>query len=88
MAGQLFSLQKSSLARVRFSSIPDPELQGIYYMGCWSKANACTFFWGTFRHFSPLDRREQGKVTEGVGELLPALKVDVLVEREQVHKLP
>lgn len=38
----------------------------------------------------PLDRREQGKVTEGVGKAHPSYSegMDVLVEKEQVHQLP
>lgn len=84
-----FFLQKSSLARAQFSSTPHTELQGICYMGCWRKRTH-TYSFGALPGIShPLDRREQGKVTEGVGKLIPAiLKVDVLVEREQVHKLP
>lgn len=37
----------------------------------------------------PLDRREQGKVTEAAGKFIPRiLQVDVLVESKHVHKLP
>ena len=37
----------------------------------------------------PLKGRQQGKVTEEVGKIIHTfLRVDALVERDQVHKLP
>lgn len=87
-AGWLFSIWKSSLARVQFSSTSDTELQGIHYTTWWTKASPYTFFGGTSIFSHPPDRRKQRKVT-GAEKLIPAiLKKDVLREREWLLKMP
>lgn len=81
-----FSIWKSSLAGVQFSSTPNTELQGIYYTTWWTKASPYTFFWGTSIFSHPLDRRKQRKVT-GADKLMSAiLKNDVVREREWLLK--
>lgn len=75
---------------MQFSSTPDTELQGICYMGCWSKVNVYTFFWGTSRHFSTPGQEGAGEGDRGSWQAHPSYSegMGVLVEKEQVHKLP
>lgn len=58
---------------MQFSSTPDTELQGICYMVGGVKLMhtlVCVVCLGISH---PLERREQGEVTEGIGKLIPSI---------------